>query len=79
MDAGRSAFLVAESDESRDIFKCDVGNLPPKTKAKVQMSYVTELDIQANGALLYVFPVTLFGRYELSRSEGKAQFRFLQL
>jgi len=69
IEAGQSAFLLAESDQSRDVFKCDVGNLPPKSTALVRLYYVTELDIQANGALLYVFPVTLFERYELTRQE----------
>ena len=72
MEAGKSAFLLAESEQSRDIFKCDVGNLPPKTSALVRLSYVTELDIQANGAVLYVLPVTIFQRYQLQRPEGES-------
>ena len=36
MEAGQSAFLLEESDETADVFQCRVGNLPPDTEATIR-------------------------------------------
>ena len=36
MEAGQSAFLLEESDETADVFQCRIGNLPPDTEATIR-------------------------------------------
>ncbi len=36
VEAGQSAFLLEESDETADVFQCRVGNLPPDTEATIR-------------------------------------------
>ncbi|XP_036209206.1 von Willebrand factor A domain-containing protein 5A isoform X6 [Myotis myotis] len=68
---GHQAFLLEEDDQAGDIFSCNVGNLPPGSKAALTLKYVQELPLEADGALRYVLPAILNPRYQLSRgSEG---------
>ncbi|XP_066221385.1 von Willebrand factor A domain-containing protein 5A isoform X1 [Saccopteryx leptura] len=63
---GHQAFLLEEDTGSRDIFSCNVGNLPPGSKAALTLKYVQELPLEADGALRYVLPAILNPRYQLS-------------
>ncbi|XP_016071414.1 PREDICTED: von Willebrand factor A domain-containing protein 5A [Miniopterus natalensis] len=63
---GHQAFLLEEDDISRDVFSCNVGNLPPGSKAALTLKYVQELPLEADGALRYVLPAILNPRYQLS-------------
>lgn len=68
---GHQAFLLEEDDQTGDTFSCNVGNLPPGSKAALTLKYVQELPLEADGALRYVLPAILNPRYQLSRgSEG---------
>ncbi|KAM5311633.1 von Willebrand factor A domain-containing protein 5A isoform 2-T3 [Glossophaga mutica] len=64
---GNQAFLLEEDKDSRDIFSCNVGNLPPGSKAALTLKYVQELALEADGALRYVLPAILNPRYQLSK------------
>ncbi|KAK1152876.1 von Willebrand factor A domain-containing protein 5A-like [Acipenser oxyrinchus oxyrinchus] len=63
LSSGQQAFLLEESDESRDVFRLSVGSLPAGQKATVCLSYVTELAVEADGALRYCLPAILNPRY----------------
>lgn len=45
--SGQSAFLMAS--ERKDVFTITVGNLPPKEKAEVTVTYVMELSTEHDG------------------------------
>ena len=55
--------MMEESDESGDVFQCQVGNLPPNTDAAIRFAYVIELDIQADKSVKFVIPAILGQRY----------------
>ncbi|CAH1271049.1 VWA5A [Branchiostoma lanceolatum] len=61
--SGEGAFLFEEDDRAGDVFKCSVGNLPPKTSATIQLSYVAELPVEADSSLKFVLPGVLNPRY----------------
>ncbi|MGH0158615.1 UNVERIFIED_CONTAM: hypothetical protein FKN15_042401 [Acipenser sinensis] len=63
LSSGQQAFLLQESDESRDVFRLSVGSLPAGQKATICLSYVTELAVEADGALRYCLPAILNPRY----------------
>ncbi|XP_058520022.1 von Willebrand factor A domain-containing protein 5A [Ochotona princeps] len=63
---GYQAFLLEEDKCSRDVFSCDVGNLPPGSKVELTLRYVQELPLEADGAMRYVLPAILNPRYHLS-------------
>ena len=63
VSSGHSAFLMEESDESSDIFRISVGNLPPQKSATVELRLVTELEVQEGGAVVFVLPTVLNPRY----------------
>lgn len=63
ISSGQSAFLLEESDESSDIFQISVGNLPPKKEALVELRFVTELSVEAEGRVVFVLPTVLNPRY----------------
>ncbi|XP_078604302.1 von Willebrand factor A domain-containing protein 5A-like isoform X2 [Branchiostoma floridae x Branchiostoma japonicum] len=70
--SGEGAFLFEEDDRSGDVFKCSVGNLPPKTSATIQLSYVAELPVEADSSLKFVLPGVLNPRY--SSDTGAAAY-----
>ena len=61
--ANQSAFLMKESDASRDVFECSVGNLPPQTDAVIRFAYVIELTLEGDGAVKFTYPAVLSNRY----------------
>ncbi|XP_022810496.1 von Willebrand factor A domain-containing protein 5A-like isoform X1 [Stylophora pistillata] len=63
ISSGHSAFLLEESDESSDIFQISVGNLPPEKEAVVDLRFVTELAVEAEGRVVFVLPTVLNPRY----------------
>ena len=63
ISSGQSAFLLEESDESSDIFQVSVGNLPPKKEALVELRFVAELSVEAEGRVVFVLPTVLNPRY----------------
>ncbi|KAL9954878.1 hypothetical protein ACROYT_G042463 [Oculina patagonica] len=68
ISSGQSAFLLEESDESSDIFQISVGNLPPKKEAIVELRFVTELAVEAEGRVFFVLPTVLNPRYSPQES-----------
>ena len=63
ISSGQSAFLLEESDKSSDIFKISVGNLPPKKEAIIELRFVTELAVEAEGRVVFVLPTVLSPGY----------------
>lgn len=59
--------MLEEDDQAGDTFSCNVGNLPPGSKAALTLKYVQELPLEADGALRYVLPAILNPRYQLAR------------
>uniref|UniRef100_A0A3Q1KE35 Uncharacterized protein n=1 Tax=Anabas testudineus TaxID=64144 RepID=A0A3Q1KE35_ANATE len=70
LSSGQQAFLLAESDQSPDIFSLSVGSLPPGESASIRLEYVTELTVQADGGLRFCLPAVLNPRYQPQGSEG---------
>ncbi|XP_028931350.1 von Willebrand factor A domain-containing protein 5A-like [Ornithorhynchus anatinus] len=60
---GQEAFLLERDSSSGDVFSCSVGHLPPGQEAKLSMSYVQELPLEADGAVRFVLPAVLNPRY----------------
>ncbi|KAK3729137.1 hypothetical protein QZH41_005821 [Actinostola sp. cb2023] len=69
ISSGHSAFLLEESDESSDIFQINVGNLPPKQSATVELTFVTTLSVEKEGRVVFVLPAVLNPRYSPSDSK----------
>ena len=66
---GRTALLLEEHHESGDIFKCTVGNVPPKTEAIVKFAYVQELQLTPEGtAVEFTLPCVFVPRYRPGHS-----------
>ncbi|CAH6862671.1 von Willebrand factor A domain-containing protein 5A [Phodopus roborovskii] len=63
---GYQAYLLEEDKCSRDVFRCNVGNLQPGSKVALTLKYVQELPLEDDGALRYVLPAILNPRYHLS-------------
>ncbi|XP_069852172.1 von Willebrand factor A domain-containing protein 5A-like isoform X1 [Dipodomys merriami] len=63
---GFQAYLLEEDACSRDVFRCNVGNLQPGSRVALTLRYVQELPLEADGALRYVLPTILNPRYHLS-------------
>ena len=55
--------LMKEDDKAGDIFQCTLGNLPPKTDAKISFSYVIELPQEPDGKIRFTLPTVLNPRY----------------
>ncbi|XP_040585948.1 von Willebrand factor A domain-containing protein 5A isoform X2 [Mesocricetus auratus] len=70
LSQGHQAYLLEEDDYSRDVFSCNIGNLPPGTKVGVTLKYVQELPLETDGALRYVLPAILNPRYQLSEQSA---------
>ena len=67
IEKNETAFLIEESSNSGDIFKCKIGNLPPETEAVLSFSYVVDLaTTSAEGeddAVVFTLPSVLNPRY----------------
>ncbi|XP_067686329.1 von Willebrand factor A domain-containing protein 5A-like isoform X2 [Haliotis asinina] len=63
VSAGHSAMLLEEDDTAGDIFKCMLGNLPPKSEAVLQFAYISELSVAVDGSLKFLLPSVLNPRY----------------
>ena len=63
IDKGSTALLLKEDDSAGDIFQCSLGNLPPKTEAKISFSYVIELPQEPDGKIRFTLPTVLNPRY----------------
>ncbi|XP_036050135.1 von Willebrand factor A domain-containing protein 5A-like [Onychomys torridus] len=66
LSGGFQAYLLEEDKCSRDVFRCNVGNLQPGSKVALTLKYVQELPLEDDGALRYVLPAILNPRYHLS-------------
>uniref|UniRef100_A0A8C6S1A5 von Willebrand factor A domain-containing protein 5A n=1 Tax=Nannospalax galili TaxID=1026970 RepID=A0A8C6S1A5_NANGA len=66
LSQGYRAYLLEEDKCSRDVFRCNVGNLDTGSKVALTLKYVQELPLEADGALRYVLPAILNPRYRLS-------------
>ena len=69
VQAGHSAFLLEQTSESSDVFRCRVGNLPGETEATIHFSYVKELDIEVDGAVKFTVPAVLNPRFNPGTNE----------
>ncbi|XP_055988932.1 protein mono-ADP-ribosyltransferase PARP4 [Sorex fumeus] len=49
---GHGAYLMDQ--DSADIFTVSIGNLPPKGKVLIKITYITELSIQGTAALFFI-------------------------
>ncbi|KAH3768093.1 protein mono-ADP-ribosyltransferase PARP4 [Pelomyxa schiedti] len=63
IERGDGAYLLDEAKSS--VFTVSVGNLPPKTKVVIKISYITELAIEGN-ARKFVCPMNLVGQQKHS-------------
>ncbi|XP_057624269.1 von Willebrand factor A domain-containing protein 5A-like [Chionomys nivalis] len=66
LSGGYQAYLLEEDKCSRDVFRCNVGNMQPGSKVALTLKYVQELPLEDDGALRYVLPAILNPRYHLS-------------
>ncbi|KAF7237990.1 von Willebrand factor A domain-containing protein 5A [Varanus komodoensis] len=62
LSEGRQAFLL-EKEETSDIFRCSLGNLPPDGEATLKLCYVQALAPEPDGAVRFVLPAVLNPRY----------------
>uniref|UniRef100_A0A3Q2UX39 VIT domain-containing protein n=1 Tax=Haplochromis burtoni TaxID=8153 RepID=A0A3Q2UX39_HAPBU len=74
LSSGQQVCLLAESDESPDIFSLSVGSLPPGESASIRLEYVTELAVQADDGLRFCLPAVLNPRYQ---PQGRTTVAFL--
>ncbi|EGW04556.1 von Willebrand factor A domain-containing protein 5A, partial [Cricetulus griseus] len=74
MSQGHQAYFLEEDDYSRDVFSCNIGNLPPGAKVGITLRYVQELTLETDGALRYVLPAILNPRYQLSEQSTNSCF-----
>ncbi|CAG2192529.1 unnamed protein product [Mytilus edulis] len=65
---GMTAFLLREDENSGDIFKCFLGNLPSQKEAKLTIAYVSELQREINRAVKLTLPTVLNPRYHQETS-----------
>ena len=63
VEQGHTAFYLGQSDETSDIFKCSVGNIPVKASVKISFNYVIELSGQVDGSVKFSLPRVLNPRY----------------
>ncbi|XP_062849567.1 von Willebrand factor A domain-containing protein 5A-like [Trichomycterus rosablanca] len=70
LSSGQQAFLLEESDESRDVFRLSVGSLPPGQSAAVTFIYAIELCVQADHSLRFCLPAVLNPRYTPAGTGG---------
>lgn len=61
--SGHTAVLAREDELTSDILHLALGNLPPGTKAELQVSLVMELKVKTDGAVDFVLPTVLNPRY----------------
>ena len=64
---------MEEDDNKGDVFECKVGNLPPKTQAKVTFSYITQCQVTEGeqGTTTFTYPCVLGPRYNISPEKDK--------
>ena len=62
-ERGFTAMLLKEDDSAGDIFQCYLGNLPPKTNAKLSFAYALELPQEPDGRIRFTLPTVLNPRY----------------
>lgn len=63
VDSGLSAVYMSEDDNSGDIFRMRLGNLPAKMAAKLTFSYVQELALSCDQTGTFMLPMVLNPRY----------------
>ncbi len=65
--------LMEEHEDSGDLFRCTVGNLPAKTCATVRFAYVQELQLAPEGsAVQFILPCVFVPRYRPEHSAPSA-------
>eukprot|EP00760_Papus_ankaliazontas_P032309 PhM_4_TR5741/c0_g1_i1/m.86992/K10798/PARP; poly [ADP-ribose] polymerase len=58
--AGHGAYLMDESEEKPDVFTVSVGNLPPRTRVVIKITYVIELSMDtATRAIKFILPANV--------------------
>ncbi|KAG0716912.1 von Willebrand factor A domain-containing protein 5A [Chionoecetes opilio] len=63
VDAGKTAVLTAEDEDTSDILNLNLGNLPSESRAELIIKLVMELSVQADGSISFVLPTVLNPRY----------------
>lgn len=71
VDSGLSAVYMSEDDNSGDIFRMKLGNLPAKLAAKLTFSYVQELALSCDQTGTFMLPMVLNPRYTPDCSKVK--------
>ena len=59
-----TTFLLKEDENSGDIFRCYLGNLPSQKEARLTVAYVTELSRETNRSVKFTLPTLLNPRYD---------------
>ena len=73
-DAMASGFTAALAEEqSGDIFSISLGNLPPKSEARLHLKLAGELALDADGAVRFALPAVLKPRYTPTGSSDPLQ------
>lgn len=49
---GETAALLEQ--DKRDIFRQKVGNIPPRSRVNIRITYVADLKVEADGAIRFV-------------------------
>ena len=63
VEEGRKAAYGQVSEESKDIMKINIGNIPPKESVEIEISYIEELGIALNTFYSFNFLSKLTPRY----------------
>ena len=65
IEKGDGAYLLDQNEKS-DSWTLSVGNLPPKSKVIIKITYITELEIE-NDEIIFKFPIELSGEKILKK------------
>ncbi|CAF1562780.1 unnamed protein product, partial [Adineta ricciae] len=83
--SGHGAYLLEQDEASNDIFIVSVGALKPKSKCRITISYVSELDLlhgNEKPIIRFVIPTTIAPRYSPERkgisSPGGTQAQYAE-
>lgn len=65
---GYSAFLLEGDENTADVFRCRVGNIPSHSTAIISYTYVIELLVEVDKSVVYKLPQVLNPRYSPTKS-----------
>ena len=70
IEQGKGAYLIDQ--ESNELFKVNIGNLPPKSRCIIKITYVSELDVQ-NEEIHFKLPGNVTSWQTISLEKEKLQ------